>query len=78
MRESCDRYPCHFEGQDCTFCFCPFYPCLDESLGCMIDGVWRCDGCTMLHRADVAAEVVEALLRGDELEAVWRRVRSQT
>jgi threonine-phosphate decarboxylase len=25
----CNYYPCHFESQDCTFCFCPFYPCQD-------------------------------------------------
>lgn len=43
----------------------------------MIDGVWRCDGCTLLHRSDVAAEVVDELLRGEDLAAVWRRVRSQ-
>ena len=24
--ESCEYYPCHFVGQDCTWCFCPFYP----------------------------------------------------
>ncbi|MDP6613031.1 MAG: cysteine-rich small domain-containing protein, partial [Candidatus Hydrothermarchaeota archaeon] len=25
--EKCEYYPCHFQGQDCTWCFCPFYPC---------------------------------------------------
>ncbi len=29
----CEYYPCHFDGQDCTFCFCPFYPCGDNSKG---------------------------------------------
>lgn len=23
--ESCEYYPCHFEGQNCMFCYCPFY-----------------------------------------------------
>ena len=26
-RNTCQYYPCHFHNQDCTFCFCPFYPC---------------------------------------------------
>lgn len=34
----CEHYPCHFEGQDCTFCFCPFYPCEDGRLGHVTDG----------------------------------------
>nr|WP_269850484.1 cysteine-rich small domain-containing protein [Methanosarcina horonobensis] len=29
-RKTCEYYPCHFEGQNCTFCFCPFYPCENE------------------------------------------------
>jgi hypothetical protein len=31
--EGCPYYPCHFEGQQCDFCYCPLYPCLDTSLG---------------------------------------------
>ena len=29
----CEFYPCHFEGQYCDFCYCPFYPCGDSSTG---------------------------------------------
>ena len=29
----CEFYPCHYEGQYCDFCYCPFYPCGDSSTG---------------------------------------------
>ena len=34
----CDYHPSHFTGQDCTFCYCPFYPCEDTDLGDFIVG----------------------------------------
>jgi threonine-phosphate decarboxylase len=50
----CKYYPCHFSGMDCTFCFCPFYPCLDEKRGSFIVGkrgtkVWTCKECAEIH-----------------------------
>ncbi|MGI5961888.1 MAG: cobyric acid synthase [Methanomassiliicoccaceae archaeon] len=56
--ESCDYYPCHHEGQDCTLCFCPFYPCLDDRLGTFVESrsggqVWSCQDCLWIHRPDV-------------------------
>lgn len=52
--EGCPYYPCHFEGQRCDFCYCPLYPCGDESLGewsVSSNGgkVWNCARCTMIH-----------------------------
>ncbi|MDO5851530.1 MAG: precorrin-3B C(17)-methyltransferase, partial [Methanobacteriaceae archaeon] len=29
----CEYFPCHTYHQNCTFCFCPFYPCGDGSTG---------------------------------------------
>jgi adenosylcobinamide hydrolase len=51
----CEYYPCHFEGQDCTHCYCPLYPCEDPELGEWIKSsrgyaVWTCKGCTVLHK----------------------------
>jgi glycerophosphoryl diester phosphodiesterase len=57
---NCDYYPCHhFEDQDCTHCFCPLYPCRDESLGRFVKTkrgkrVWTCIDCRLVHRPDVA------------------------
>ncbi|MDD1694542.1 MAG: adenosylcobinamide amidohydrolase [Methanoregula sp.] len=55
----CRYYPCHFRGQSCDFCYCPFYPCKDERLGQWVDStnggkVWNCASCTLLHEPEVA------------------------
>ncbi|HTY46553.1 MAG TPA: cobyric acid synthase [Methanomassiliicoccales archaeon] len=59
---TCEYYPCHFEGQDCTFCFCPLYPCMDTELGKMVigrkgDPVWSCMECHFTHRGEVATDL---------------------
>lgn len=65
--ESCEHYPCHFEGQDCRFCFCPFYPCEDlrtsgkfKKRSC--DVIWSCVRCDFIHRKEVADELMGKLL----------------
>ena len=65
---SCDYHPCHFEGQDCTFCYCPFYPCNDTDLGCDIEGrhgskIWCCTDCLFIHRQDVARFIMSEIRR---------------
>ena len=62
----CKYYPCHFYGQDCTFCYCPFYPCLIYDLGGELilteDGyVWSCKGCSWIHEKEIAEEVIYRL-----------------
>jgi Zn-finger protein len=71
--ESCEYYPCHSPGHDCTWCFCPFYPCEDEKTGgewvTRKDGslIWGCLDCEWIHRADVAkAIMVEFITCGIE------------
>ncbi|HUL62883.1 MAG TPA: adenosylcobinamide amidohydrolase [Methanocella sp.] len=56
----CPHYPCHFEGQVCTYCYCPLYPCEDPELGKWIVSrrgppVWTCKDCALLHERKVAA-----------------------
>lgn len=64
--ETCDYYPCHFVGQDCTWCFCPFYPCEDEQVGGnwveREDGsrIWGCSKCFWIHDSNVAKAVLDA------------------
>jgi len=58
--DNCQYYPCHFQGQSCDFCYCPFYPCKDENLGQWASGsnggrVWNCARCTLLHEPVVAS-----------------------
>jgi len=67
--ETCDYYHCHFIGQDCTWCFCPFYPCEDEQTGgkCVEKRgggrIWDCSGCYWIHNVEVAEELLESFRR---------------
>lgn len=68
---ACEFYPCHFEGQDCTYCYCPLYPCEEPGLGEWITSrrgypVWTCKDCTLLHKkkaVDFLAEHPDASAR---------------
>jgi precorrin-3B C17-methyltransferase len=53
---SCEYYPCHHHPQNCTFCYCPFYPCGDSSTGghwIKEKQVWSCEGCQWIHQDNV-------------------------
>jgi threonine-phosphate decarboxylase len=62
----CAERRCHREVEDCRLCFCPFYPCLDGATGGRFverEGghVWSCQGCSWVHRTEVAEKVVKRL-----------------
>jgi hypothetical protein len=65
----CKYYPCHFAGQDCTLCYCPFYPCLIYDMGGELkvtsDGrfVWSCTNCWVVHEKDFSETVIFSLSR---------------
>ena len=65
--KECNYYPCHYEGQDCTFCFCPFYPCQDKRTdGKWITGssgndVWSCLDCRIVHEPAVVERMLSVL-----------------
>ena len=79
-RLNCEYYPCHFEGQDCTFCFCPFYPCEEERTGGELiqrstgGTVWSCARCNLIHNAKIADKVLKALMEGKKIKEVWKTV----
>jgi len=77
----CYHYPCHFEGQDCSLCFCPFYPCLIYRLGGELivsstgSYVWSCQNCRWVHEKENVEEIVtyfSAFPRQFLVEADWR------
>jgi len=75
QKKDCSYYPCHFDGQDCTWCFCPFYPCNDDKTGGsltigMISGklVWGCGRCHWIHRPEVALFILKNILKIIERE----------
>ncbi len=65
-QQECNYYP-SFEGQDCTFCFCPFYPCQDgRTEGKWITGssgneVWSCLECRVVHEPAVVEKMITVL-----------------
>lgn len=73
-RGTCQYYPCHFEGQDCTFCFCPFYACEDERTGGKwITGssgnkVWSCENCTYIHQSRLSRQILDTLMEDGDTE----------
>ena len=77
---TCDYHPCHFTGQDCTFCYCPFYPCHDTDLGEMLVGrrgneVWSCSDCLFIHRTEVCQFIISEVGRLGITEAGDPRFR---
>ncbi|MCL2318005.1 MAG: cobyric acid synthase [Methanomassiliicoccaceae archaeon] len=64
--KTCEYHCCHFKGQDCTFCYCPFYPCNDTDLGQNIvskrgSDVWDCSPCLLIHRQNVGHFVMSEI-----------------
>ncbi|NLT38362.1 MAG: cobyric acid synthase [Methanomassiliicoccus sp.] len=64
--KDCPYYYCHFDGQDCSLCFCPLYPCMDPRLGGMVVSkrgteVWSCESCLWIHRGEVAKELAKRI-----------------
>ena len=60
----CEFYPCHWDGQYCDFCYCPFYPCGDSSTGgewIKGKGVWNCTNCHWLHTKEAVEYLREPL-----------------
>ncbi len=59
----CNYYSCHKGLQDCSFCYCPFYPCLDKELGGYVyhndkkSKVWSCRDCNFIHKKQVTDKI---------------------
>lgn len=71
----CEYYPCHSHPQNCTFCYCPFYPCADPSTGghwIKEKGVWSCEDCTWIHEDEtvqyIRANLSSVVQNMDDLE----------
>ncbi len=69
---SCEYNPCHAVLEDCTFCYCLFYPCNDESTGGYLltsrrtgKQVWDCSNCTLTHMKDNAQFILDRLITLD-------------
>jgi threonine-phosphate decarboxylase len=82
-RGTCQYYPCHFEGQDCTFCFCPFYACEDERTGgkwivaSSGNKVWSCENCTYIHQSRLSRQILDMLMEDGDTEGNIKKAWSK-
>ncbi len=59
---SCEYFPCHSDQENCTFCYCPFYPCADGSTGgewIKDKNVWNCKNCNWIHKDKVVELILD-------------------
>lgn len=82
--KSCEYYPCHFQGQDCAWCFCPFYPCLDSLTGGKYKKssrtgrkVWSCIDCHWVHHGKVSRIILEKLRDKKPSKRELARIRTE-
>lgn len=62
LNRHCAYFSCHRGLEDCTFCYCPFYPCRDEHLGHFINTrrnkkIWSCEDCNWIHKKKVVDNI---------------------
>lgn len=69
--KACKFFPCHIGLEDCTFCYCPFYPCRDENLGGYIYSaksdkkIWSCESCVWIHKRKVTEDIFTLIRRNE-------------
>lgn len=67
----CKFFPCHKGLEDCTFCYCPFYPCLNESRGNYVYSnrlkrdVWSCQDCNWIHKKNTVDEIFNLIRKSN-------------
>ncbi len=49
IKKDCQFFPCHEGIEDCTYCYCPIFPCKCKEFGEWKekneDKVWDCSKC---------------------------------
>lgn len=70
VNRACKYYPCHKALEDCAFCYCPFYPCLDPNRGSCVYSknknkkIWSCMDCSWIHKKRVVDRIF-AMIRAN-------------
>lgn len=71
LNRHCAYFPCHECLEDCTFCYCPFYPCLNERLGRYVysrrlkKNIWSCANCGWIHKTRVVDNIFGLIRLGN-------------
>lgn len=79
----CAHYPCHTGLEDCTFCYCPLYPCQNEARGKYIISqksgrqVWSCRDCNWIHKKKVVNNILGVIIlaHGSKLKSARETTR---
>ena len=70
LNKDCKYFPCHKGLEDCTFCYCPIYPCGYEEFGKFVEGkggnIWDCSNCVIMHKS----KIVEFILKNKDKEFI--------
>lgn len=71
LNKHCAYFPCHAGLEDCTFCYCPFYPCKDERRGKFVvvknkHKVWSCKDCSWVHQKKTVDRMLAQIQNKDE------------
>ena len=84
VNQACSYFPCHEDLEDCTFCYCPFYPCREEGLGCYVYSarlkkkVWSCKSCNWIHQIKTVDRIYNLIREhGSELRKDIPMVKSK-
>lgn len=70
INNSCAYFPCHIGLEDCTFCYCPFYPCLNNRLGEYVfskktrQRIWSCKDCSWIHQRNTVDKLLKTVRLG--------------
>ena len=69
INRACCAYPCHDDLEDCTFPYCPLYPCLYETKGeyTVLNHIWDCSKCTMVHKKVYVDKIFEMIRENEKV-----------
>ncbi|MBI5417576.1 sirohydrochlorin cobaltochelatase [Candidatus Poribacteria bacterium] len=79
--KSCNYFPCHSDLEDCTFCYCPFYPCLDAKKGNFIYSqkikkkIWACQDCNWIHKKSVVNKILNLIRNNKDIFVKSQKVK---
>lgn len=68
LNKACKFFPCHTGLEDCTFCYCPFYPCGNAHRGTYISvkgrkKIWSCKDCNWIHKKKVVDKIFSLICK---------------
>lgn len=73
INKNCSYFPCHKALEDCTFCYCPLYPCKDTNRGKFVISskshkkVWSCRECSWIHSRKVVDRIYKSIRKDHAL-----------